>query len=99
MTRSYKKFIVCKDTNSKFSKRMASKTVRRNKNVPDGGKFKRYYCSWDICDYRSKAVFYTTEQFRKNWFNKTNSEFDWLRRRFGSWKEAYRHWLRWYRMK
>lgn len=41
MSRSCKKFIVCKDDNSKFGKRLANKTVRRNKNVPDGAKFKK----------------------------------------------------------
>ncbi len=55
MSRSYKKFIVCKDDNSKFGKRLANKTVRRNENVPDGAKFKRYFCSWNICDYHSKS--------------------------------------------
>lgn len=99
MSRSYKKFIVCKDDNSKFGKRLANKTVRRNKNVPDGAKFKRYFCSWNICDYRSKEKFYTAEQFRRRWFDISYTELDWLRRRFRSWKEAYRHRLRWYRMK
>ena len=98
MSRSYKKSIVCKDTNSKFSKRMANKTVRRNKEVP-GGKFKRYYCSRDICDCRSRENFYTAEQFRRKRFDKSEAEFDWLRRRFRTWKEAYRHWLSRYRMK
>lgn len=99
MSRSCKKFIVCKDDNSKFGKCLANKTVRRNKNVPDGAKFKRYFCSWNICDYRSKEKFYTAEQFRRRWFDISYTELDWLRRRFRSWKEAYRHWLRWYRMK
>lgn len=99
MSRSYKKFIVCKDENSRFGKRLANRAVRRNKNVPDGAKFKRYFCSWNICDYRSKEKFYTAEQFRRKWFDTSYIEFDWLRRRFHTWKEAYRHWLRWYRMK
>lgn len=99
MSRSYKKFIVSKDTNNKFSKRMANRTVRRNNDVPDGGKFKRYYCSWNICDHRSKEIFYSAEQFRRKWFDKSYTEFEWMRKRYSSWKEAYRHWLRWYRMK
>ena len=99
MSRSYKKFTVCKDQNSRYGKRMARRAVRRNENVPSGGKFKRYYCSWNICDYRSKERFYTSEEFRRNWYDKTNKDFEWLRNRFRTWKEAYRHWLRWYRMK
>lgn len=99
MSRSYKKFIVCKDQNSKSGKRMANRAVRRNENVPSGAKFKRYYCSWNICDYRSKERFYTAEEFRRNWYDKTNKDFEWLRNRFRTCKEAYRHWLRWYRIK
>lgn len=99
MSRSYKRFIVCKDQNSKFGKRSAVKAVRRKKDVPNGSKFKRYYCSWNICDYRSKERFYTAEEFRRNWYDKTNKDFEWLRNRFRTCKEAYRHWLRWYRMK
>lgn len=99
MSRSYKKFTVCKDRNSKFGKSSASRTVRRAENVPSGGRFKRFYCTWNICDYRSKEKFYTAEEFRRKWFDKSNTEFDWMRRRYRVWKEAYRHWLRWYRMK
>ncbi|MDE6727945.1 MAG: hypothetical protein K2J80_08400, partial [Oscillospiraceae bacterium] len=68
-------------------------------DIPNGGKFKRYYCSWNICDYRSKERFYTSEEFRRNWYDKTNKDFEWLRNRFLTCKEAYRHWLKWYRMK
>lgn len=99
MSRSYKKFIVCKDKNCKFGKRQASRAVRRSRNVPNGMKFKRYYCSWNICDYRCKEKFFTTEEFRRKWFDKLDRELDWERRRFRSWKVAYRHWLQWYRMK
>lgn len=99
MSRSFKKFTVCKDQNSKFSKRMASRAVRREKSVPSGGKFRKYYCSWNICDYRSYERFYTAKEFRRKWHDKTYREFDWLRGRFRTCKEAYRHWLKWYRLK
>lgn len=99
MSRSYKKFTICKDKNSKFSKRAAVKVVRRKNDIPNGAKFKRYYCSWDICDYRSKERFYTSKEFRRNWYDKTNKDFEWLRKYYPTWKVAYRHWLRWYRMK
>lgn len=99
MSRSYKKFIVNKESNSKFCKRMASKAVRRNGELIRGGGFKKFYSSWNICDWRIKEKFYMAVQFRRKWFDRSDSELDWHRRRFRSWKEAYRHWLRCYRMK
>ena len=99
MSRSYRKFIVCKDSNSKFGKRSASRTVRHAENVPNGGCFKRFYCPWIICDYRSKGKFYTAEEFRRKWFDKSDEDFYWWRKHFRVWKDAYRHWLKWYRMK
>lgn len=99
MSRSNKKFIVNKESNSKFCKRMANRAVRRSGGITKGNGFKKYYSSWDICDWWQKERFYTAEQFRRKWFDKSDSEFDWERRRFRSWKDAYRHWLRWLRMK
>lgn len=99
MSRSYKKFTVSKDQNSKFGKRMASRAIRREKSVQSGGDFRKYYCSWNICDYRSPERFYTAEEFRRKWYDKTYRDLDWMRSRFRTCKEAYRHWLRWYRMK
>lgn len=99
MSRSYKKFAVFKDRNSKVHKRMAKKIVRLKKSVLNGGQYKKHYCSWNICDYRILAKFYTAEEFRRMWFDKNEHEFDWIRQRFQSWKVAYRNWLRWCRMK
>lgn len=99
MSRSYKKFTVFKESNSKFCKRMSNRAVRRSRGITKGNGFKKYYSSWDICDWRQIEKFYTAEQFRRKWFDKSDSEFDWERRRFRSWKDAYRHWLRWLRMK
>lgn len=94
MSRSYNKFIINKDPNSKFSKRQASRFVRRVKDMPNGKRFKKYYCSWNISDWRFTGEFYTAEQFRRRWYS--NPDF-W--RGYHNWKEAYRHWLRGYRMK
>lgn len=99
MSRSYKKFIVYKEENSKFCKRMASRAVRRCGVVTKGSGYKKYYCSWDICDWWQKEKFYTAEQFRRKWFDTTDNEFDYERRRFRNWKEAYRHWLKMHRSK
>lgn len=99
MSRSYRKFAVSKDSNSAFGKRMANKAVRRAADVPRGGRFKRYYCSWNICDYRSRQRLYTAESFRRKWFDGSDRELDWERRRFRCWKDAYRAWKRWNIMK
>ncbi len=99
MSRSYKKFIVNKEENSRSCKRMANRAVRRGREIPKGNGYKKLYCSWDICDWRQKEKFYTREQFRRKWFDRSDKEFDWERKRFRNWKDAYRHWLRWLRMK
>ena len=52
MSRSYRKFAVSKDRNSAYGKRAANKAVRRERDALHGGRFKRLYCSWNICDYR-----------------------------------------------
>lgn len=35
-----------------FYKRLSNKVVRRAEEVPNGGSFKRFHDSWNICDYR-----------------------------------------------
>lgn len=100
MSRSYKKFTVNKDANNKFCKRQASKKVRRIRDMPNGKRFKRYYCSWDISDWRfvdSNPL--TAERFRRKWMDENDKELAWARNRFRTWKEAYRYWLRGHRMK
>ena len=57
MSRSYKKNLYWKDTcvhNS--SKRMANKMVRRKKDIPSGGSYKKVYCSYNICDFRIRVT-------------------------------------------
>lgn len=57
MSRSYRKhFITDQSYNSKtpkFFKKQANRKIRRTKDVPDGNRYKRYYDSWSICDYKS----------------------------------------------
>lgn len=53
MSRSYKKHPIHQDHGryTYIDKRNASKAVRNTKDVPDGGKYKCCFCSWDISDY------------------------------------------------
>ena len=56
MSRSFKKTYktdpCVKDSASKLSKRLANKKVRRTKDIPNGGSYKKCYDSYDISDYK-----------------------------------------------
>lgn len=56
MSRSYKKQLWLTNSGSgyrKFAKAQANRQVRRSNDVPDGKKYRRYYDSWDICDFKT----------------------------------------------
>lgn len=60
MSRSYRKNVWVKDgqdggSHHRAAKREASQKVRRvpvNEEIPNGGTYKKFYCSWNICDYK-----------------------------------------------
>lgn len=56
MSRSYKKTPVCTDHTygRQWFKRKANKRVRKSADVPNGKKYKKYSCTWDIHDYRMR---------------------------------------------
>lgn len=67
MSRSTKKPYVStkrKPKDVRKNKRWASKTVRKEKDASDGKSYKKYFCSWEICDY---ICYYPQEKksFRK----------------------------------
>ncbi|MBP1543567.1 MAG: hypothetical protein J6A16_05690 [Oscillospiraceae bacterium] len=53
MSRSYKRFAVCKDRN-KNSKTVSNRIVRRKGSIVSGksNAYRKLYCSYNICDYR-----------------------------------------------
>lgn len=56
MSRSKRKHPVITDQqhrNTKLAKRFANQCVRRATDVPDGKAYKKFSCSWNICDYKS----------------------------------------------
>lgn len=61
MSRSYKKSPVCTDHTSprtRWAKRQAAKAVRRHDGIIEKGRsYRKFFCSWNICDYR----FYRTK--------------------------------------
>lgn len=102
MSRSRKRSFYCKDQNSKYGKRTASRAVRKMAGVPlKGNKYKRLYCSWNICDYRTRAKIYTAKEFRRMWNDPCckNEDFIRYRKKYRNWKEAYRNQMKWYIMK
>lgn len=55
MSRSYKKVPSVSDQGrgAVFAKRHANKRVRHNPDVQNGGMYRKLFCSYDICDWRS----------------------------------------------
>jgi len=64
MSRSYKKTPIYTDGRNgrKWFKRQANKVIRRRNSVPNGKKYKSYYCSWNIHDYKSRWTKQEAEQ-------------------------------------
>ena len=79
MSRSWKNVYGDSDRNP-FMKNQANRRVRKisvNDSIPDGCSYKKYFCSYDICDF--KSFDYTERQFRdtfRRW-----SESAWFRNR------------------
>ena len=65
MSRSYKHTDFVKDSNKKFMKRFANKKVRHSKNVPNGGAYKKVFCSWEISDFKWR---WTREEAIEEWY-------------------------------
>lgn len=81
MSRSYKKTpnVSCGYGGRwrKTAKRLANKRVRKANDVPDGKVFKKYYCSWDICDYvflETEEDFVMSQQWRKKYKEMTDDD-------------------------
>jgi len=63
MSRSYKKEPWCKDGPNAWAKSHANKRVRRSLNVPNGKAYRKFSCSYDICDYK---YFWTEKDNQKD---------------------------------
>ncbi len=51
MSRSRKKTAIFKQKNDKWYKRHSNKKIRKTRDIPSGGAFRRVVNSYDICDY------------------------------------------------
>lgn len=104
MSRSYKNrknksVMIVKDKSSRFGKRMASKAARRADDVANGRNFRKHYCSWNICEYRFIEPRYTAVKFRKKYYDENDKYFKMYRNDFKTWKEVYRGYLKYGRIK
>lgn len=52
MSRSRKKHPVITDKTQKWAKKDANKKIRNTKDIGNGNNYKKYYNSWNICDYK-----------------------------------------------
>ena len=100
MSRSYRKFAVIKDKDRTSKRRFKHKTianraVRKNKDEIISGKsgFKKIYCSWNISDYRFVGI-QTTKELKRQ-FEYDFPEFSHCK----TYKDAYKHWKKFYKRK
>jgi len=78
MSRSYKKHPVYKFVQG-WAKKLANKKVRRTKDLPNGGNYKKLY--WDVIDQRG---YESWETYRK-----------WCYERFRRWEIGYNRYSTW----
>jgi len=89
MSRSYKKHPFCcvvnKEKTSCVFKRVANKRVRQIRHLSNGNFYKRVFCSWDICEGRSRM---TKQEWLKMFLHRYRNE-----------KECLKDWYKYYRNK
>jgi len=97
MSRSYKKFPVIKEssrksTRVKSGKQIANRAVRNQEVVPNGGSYKKVYCSWNISDYR---LIKTEAELKREW----DSGAEYLHKRYNSYEQVLFAWKKTYKFK
>ena len=68
MSRSYRKPCVKENGGTKKGKIAANRHIRRSSKCQDignGNNYKKYYCSWDITDY--KWLYWKTFKHTRSW--------------------------------
>ena len=74
ISRSYKRTPRCGDKKDKYLKNYANRRLRRypiDKPPLNNCTYKKYNCSWDICDYETVATSFEEywERLIRNWYN------------------------------
>lgn len=65
MSRSRKKHPAACDRTFKWAKKDANKKVRNTEEIGNGNNYKKYYNSWDICDFK----FWVNNKLSEFWNN------------------------------
>lgn len=87
MSRSFKKSNWVKDSNNKNMKRFANKKVRHSKDIPSGKAYKKYFCSYEISDYK---WIWTRQEAIQEYNKGLRSKY--LRDRFATLEEYLKYW-------
>lgn len=108
MSRSYKKELRCKLDNDAYFKNYSNRIIRRRHRdgdyrIPDGSRYRRVVCPWDICDQNCRGETWNEHKIR--WEN--NERNFWCRAEYRCWKEGreltekdvYRDWYLLYKRK
>lgn len=93
MSRSYRRFHVVKD-HSKGQKQLANRKVRHTYKLDQlkGGKYKKMYPQWDICDY---CWIWTKEDAIASWYEEESEHYNgyaWRHEKFGTLEEWLKYW-------
>ena len=95
MSRSYKHTPRCGETKHRWAKRYANRSFRRKRLdiVLSPGQHKRYYCSYDICDYEWVGV-----TFERHYRDAVRSWHRWnyLNEPYPDRSEEYQSYRKWY---
>ena len=100
MSRSYKKTPRSGEKKDKFFKKYANHRLRQRPiDDPDlkHGTYKKYSCSWNICDYETVGVSF--EEYWRSVVRRWNQWKSYHPIPFPSKDEAYREWYRWFKRK
>ena len=85
MSRSYKKHTRVKQQTSKNMKKYANKKVRKTKNIPSGGAYKKVFEQYDICDWN---WYWSKEKAIIDYYNTRFDEFETLEEYLIYWEKC-----------
>ena len=86
MSKSYKEYPFCKcEKSCKKGKKIANHKIRNlskmNEEIPNGKAYKKFFCSWDICDYCHSCTYKEYLLWLKAWnYDLTDNDYiDWYK--------------------
>lgn len=103
MSRSYKKYPICKDNGCRDYKKIYNRRLRRSKkfgleDIPNGNAYRKFNCPWNICDWKCTSTWQEFQKSQKYWDDYAESKgYTWHKKRTD--KELYHDWYTMYKMK